>query len=164
VDLSGFPKPIAYLSKAMWTTDPMVHVIVEDSRVDMTKPTGRMYWYWPNMADHWTHPTLAEDPATTVKVYSNCESAELFINSVSQGIKYRIAFDDSIMVWKVNYAPGTIRAVGRISDEAVCQYEVKIAGEANKIVLMPDRSIIRLTTTCKGGVNFDQLVVVRDLQ
>jgi len=78
-----------------------------------------------------------------VKVYSNCESAELFINGVSQGIRYRMAFDDYIMAWKVNYAPGTIKAVGRIGGTAVCQFEVKTAGPANKIVLTPDRSIIR---------------------
>jgi hypothetical protein len=141
VDISGFPKPVAYLSKAMWTTDPMVHVIVEDSRVATARAGGM--WGWPNMGDHWTHPTMSEDPATTVKVYSNCESAELFINGVSQGIRYRMAFDDYIMVWKVNYAPGTIRAVGRIGGSAVCQFEVKTAGPANKIVLTPDRTIIR---------------------
>jgi beta-galactosidase len=140
-DISGFPKPVAYLSKSMWTTDPMVHVIVEDSRV--VGEGGGGQWYWPNMADHWTHPTLDEDPATTVKVYSNCESAELFINGISQGIRYRMAFDDYIMGWKVNYAPGTIRAVGRIGGTEMCRYEVKTAGPANKIVLTPDRSIIR---------------------
>jgi beta-galactosidase len=141
VDISGFPKPVAYLSKSMWTTDPMVHVIVEDSRV--VGEGGGGQWSWPHMADHWTHPTLAEDPATTVKVYSNCESVELFINGVSQGIKYRMAFDDYIMVWNVDYAPGTIKAVGRIGGTAVCQQAVKTAGPANKIVLTPDRSIIR---------------------
>lgn len=69
-----------YIYKAYWTKEPFVHL------------TGKRYLY------------RAED-STKVKVYSNCDKVELFVNGISQGEKvgkYVFEFDVALKKGKNN--------------------------------------------------------------
>lgn len=86
----------------------------------------------------WT-PRNREAHEENVEVYSNCEEVELFLNGASLGSKLRPT-DDSPRNWKVQFAPGTLTAIGKNSGRRVASYEVRTAGTAAKIVLVADRS------------------------
>lgn len=116
VDLAGFPKDPFYLYQSEWTTRPMLHVFP--------------HWNWTagDTIDVWA--------------YSNADEVELFLNGVSQGVK-RKEGDVRHLVWRLAYAPGTLRAVARKNGREWATAEVKTAGAPARVALLPDRSTIR---------------------
>ncbi len=73
-----------------------------------------------------------------VKVYSNCESAELFVNGVSAGVKKRDSqdFPAAGLRWSVPFVDGTnkLRVVARrgsatVNDELEFAYQTKVWGQ-----------------------------------
>jgi beta-galactosidase len=115
VDLAGFPKDMYYMYQSEWTDKPMLHVVP--------------HWNWEagKNVDVW--------------VYSNCEEVELLLNGKSLGTKRKTGNELHLM-WKVAFAPGTLKAVGRTGGKEILTSEVATAGPAAKIVLEPDRSAI----------------------
>jgi beta-galactosidase len=120
VDMCGFPKDRFYLYQSQWTDDPMIHLLP--------------HWNWEGR----------EGEVTPVFVYTNCASAELFVNGISKGIKkneqgvYRLKWEDII------YEPGSIKAVGYDEEGNVLALkEIKTAGEPKKIEVFPDRDKIK---------------------
>jgi len=116
VDLAGFPKDPFYLYQSEWTDRPMLHVFP--------------HWNW-----------TAGD-SIDVWVYTNGDEAELFLNGASLGVK-RKPGDVSHLMWRVAYAPGTLRAVARKGRQMIATQEVKTAGAPARITLAPDRSALR---------------------
>jgi len=113
VDLAGFPKDPYYLYQSMWTTRPMLHVFP--------------HWNW-----------TARD-SIDVWAYTNGDEAELFLNGVSLGVKRKVDAVSHLM-WRVSYAPGTLRAVARKGGQVMATQEVKTAGPPARVALAPDRS------------------------
>jgi beta-galactosidase len=69
-----------------------------------------------------------------VNVYSNCDEVELFLNGNSLGSKPRGAVD-SVRAWTVDFAAGTLKAVGKNKGVVVATQELATAGKAAKIAL-----------------------------
>src|SRR5713226_3944737 len=113
VDLAGFPKDPYYLYQSVWTTAPMLHVFP--------------HWNWT--------------PGATIDVwaYTNADEVELFLNGASQGVKRKETVVSHLM-WRLLYAPGTLRAVARKNGQVMATAEVKTAGAAARIALVPDRT------------------------
>jgi beta-galactosidase len=136
VDLAGFPKDRYYLYQSMWTKKPMVHVLP--------------HWNWEGR----------EGRNIPVMVYLNGDEVELFLNGMSLGRKKRFSEPVEIPVggnvnqekkfttkyrlqWQVPYHPGTLRAVAYQDGKQVAVEEIKTAGTAARIGLVPDRATIR---------------------
>ena len=88
IDLAGFPKDRYWLYKSRWRPDvPTAHILP--------------HWNWPDRVGK----------VTPVFVYSSGDSAELFVNGKSQGVRtrgpleYRFRWDDVV------YEPGTVSVV-----------------------------------------------------
>jgi beta-galactosidase len=88
IDLAGFPKDRYYLYQARWRPDfPMAHILP--------------HWNWPDRVGQ----------VTPVHVYTSGDSAELFLNGKSLGLKtkgpyeYRLHWDDVV------YQPGELKVV-----------------------------------------------------
>jgi beta-galactosidase len=124
VDLAGLPKDRFYLYRSRWNEEEStLHILP--------------HWTWPGR----------EEETTPVFVYTSYESAELFVNGKSQGIRSK---NDStlqnryrLMWMDITYEPGTLRVVaydkeGRQAEEA----EVVTAGKPYQIILEPDRTEI----------------------
>lgn len=117
IDLAGFPKDVYYMYQSEWTTKPVLHIFP--------------HWNWK--------------PGDTVDVwayYNNADEVELFLNGKSLGIKKKTG-DDLHIMWRVRYAPGTIRAISRKCGQTVLVKEIKTAGKPAKIILSADRKAIR---------------------
>ncbi len=123
-DLAGLPKDRYYLYRSRWNTkDETLHILP--------------HWNWKGR----------EGKATPVFVYTNYDSAELFVNGKSMGVqkkhnatpqnRYRLMWMD------VAYEPGTLKVVAFDKDgKLAAEKEIKTAGEPYEIILQPDRTAI----------------------
>lgn len=124
-DLAGLPKDRYYLYKSRWnTSEETLHILP--------------HWNWEGR----------EGEITPVFVYTSYESAELFINGKSMGVqkkhnetpqnRYRLMWMD------VKYELGTIKVVAFDENgNKASEKEVYTAGKPYKIILNPDRKIIK---------------------
>jgi beta-galactosidase len=86
MDLCGFPKDNVFYLKSWWSNKPTLHILP--------------HWNWAGQ----------EGKPVDVWVYSNCDEVELFLNKKSLGKKKMET--NGHLEWKVNYAPGTLEAIG----------------------------------------------------
>lgn len=121
IDLAGFPKDHYYLYQSLWSDQPMVHIL-----------------------PHWTHPRK-EGVEIPVVVYTNCESAELFLNGASLGEKKMT--DEGQIVWMVPYEKGELKAIAKNNGEPVIENKHTSAGEAAKIQLKVDKTSVSANRT-----------------
>ncbi len=132
VDLAGIPKDRFYLYRSHWRPDvTTVHILP--------------HWNWPDRIGQ----------NVPVYVYTNGDTAELFLNGKSLGKqtkakeagpsyygsidKYRLCFND------VNYEPGELKAVAYKDGKETGQEVMRTAGEPAKIRLTPDRKELKAT-------------------
>jgi beta-galactosidase len=88
---------------------------------------------------HWSYPAGPDAKKTvkTIYVIANTQSVELFVNGKSHGVNsqpangYAFAFPD------VEFAPGSLKAIGRNNGKPVAQEELTTAGPPAQIKLTP---------------------------
>ncbi len=124
-DLGGLPKDRFYLYRSRWNTkDETLHILP--------------HWNWEDR----------EGETTPVFVYTNYDSAELFVNGKSQGVqtknrtthqsRYRLMWMD------VKYEPGTLKVVAFDKEgNPVAESEIHTAGKPHHLELSADRKVIR---------------------
>lgn len=123
-DLAGLPKDRYYWYKSRWSTsEPTLHILP--------------HWNWPGM----------EGDTVPVFVYTSYNSAELFVNGKSMGVRtknkdsklerYRLMWNDVV------YEPGELKVVA-FDDKgnAAAEEVVRTAGKPYRLVLEPDRIAI----------------------
>ena len=141
---TAMPKPIAFQRQSWWSDKPMVFITRRVARSPLA-PTDPGY----NPIDErrpqvlfsdWT-PKNLQPHEENVEVYSNCEEVELFLNGKSLGRQPRPK-DDSPRVWKVNFDPGNLRAVGLNKGKTASTYELHTAGNPAQLRLALDKTSI----------------------
>ena len=134
-----------FVFQSYWAEQPMVHIYGHT---------------WPV---RWGE----RDEAKLVKVYSNCEQVELFVNGVSAGVKKRNSqdFPAAGLRWLVKFKAGenVIRAVGKnVSDEIRFLYQTEKWGKPAKFVLKISNSVVEAQLVdAKGVLCLDARNVVR---
>ena len=116
VDAVRLPKEIYFTHRVMQNDQPDIHIL-----------------------GHWSYPAGPDAKKTvkTIYVISNTQSVELFVNGKSHGVNaqpvngYVFAFPD------VEFAPGSLKAVGRNDGKSVAQEELATAGPPAQIKLTP---------------------------
>ena len=117
VDIAGFPKDVYYMYQSEWTDKPVLHVFP--------------HWNW--------------QPGKTVDVwayYNHADEVELFLNGKSLGVKKKTG-DDLHVMWRLQFEPGTLKAVSRLNGKVVLTHEIHTAGAPAKIALIADRKNLR---------------------
>ena len=116
------PKESFYVFQSYWTSKPMAHIYGHTWPVRWGKPGGEKL----------------------IKVYSNCDEAELFVNGKSFGIKKRNSqdFPAAGLRWLVALNEGkyTIKVIAKkgkatITDEITQQYQTQQWGKPVKLQL-----------------------------
>lgn len=120
-DLAGLPKDRYYLYRSRWNTnDETLHILP--------------HWNWKGR----------EGETTPVFVYTNYNSAELFVNGKSMGIqkkcnttpqnRYRLMWND------IKYQPGLIKVIAYDDHgNAMAEKEVHTSGKPYRLVLETDK-------------------------
>ncbi len=116
VDLAGFPKDVYFMYQSEWTDKPVLHIFP--------------HWNWK------------EGQFIDVWAYTNCDEVELFLNGKSMGTKRKIG-DDLHLMWRLQFTPGILKAVGRKNGKEILVREIKTADKPYKILLEADRNIIK---------------------
>jgi beta-galactosidase len=120
VDLAGFKKDRFYQYQSRWRPDQRIAHILP-------------HWSWPDRVGL----------VTPVHVFSEADSAELFLNGESQGKttrregEYRFRWDELV------YQPGEVSVVTYRGDEAWANATVRTAGDAAGVQLSADRAEIQ---------------------
>ena len=119
LDLAGFPKDCYYLCQSRWRPNvPLAHILP--------------HWNWPDRVGQ----------ITPVHVYTSGDSAELFLNGKSLGLKkkgqfeYRLRWDDVV------YEPGELKVVAYKNGRKWATDIVKTTGSPAKLMLQADRNKI----------------------
>lgn len=124
-DLAGLPKDRYYLYRSRWNKqDDTLHILP--------------HWNWAGR----------EGKNTPVFVYTSYDSAELFVNGKSMGVRtknsstilnrYRLRWND------VKYEPGTLKVVAFDSDgRPAANAEIRTSGEPARLVLTADRTVLQ---------------------
>ena len=116
------PKDSYYVYQSYWATEPMLRI----------------------QGHAWPVRWGKAGEKRPVKVYSNCEEVELWLNGVSQGVHRRDSQDYPAagLRWSVVFESGmnTLRAVGRrqgrvVSDDTLVRYETRQWGAPHKLRL-----------------------------
>jgi hypothetical protein len=80
-----------------------------------------------------------------INVSSNCDTVELFVNGVSQGLQFPDAGNfHNVTFRNIAVTPGTLSAIGRINGQKVTG-SVKMAGQSSKIVVTASHKKIGAT-------------------
>lgn len=115
MDVCGFPKNIYYYYQSWWTNEDVLHI-----------------------SPHWNWPDKVGKPVD-VWVNTNADDVELFLNGKSLGKKSMPR--NSHLQWEVIYEPGTLEAVAYKKGKKLTA-RTETTGQAAKVILTPDRSII----------------------
>lgn len=139
IDTCGLTKDGYYFYQSQWTEAPMVHLFP--------------HWNW----------TGKEGDYIPVLCYTNCDTAELFLNDKSLGVqgywfpragmleKYGTfparnqaprTTSDLHLTWTVPYQPGTLKAVGVKDGKIVATEEITTTGAPAAVDLVVDRVVI----------------------
>lgn len=157
LDRTGTVKPMGLERASWWSPHPVVYAV---RRTAAAQRIGADPGFAPLTARQvqfadWS-PRDASPHDENVEVYSNCDEVELFLNDKSLGA-LPINRDASPRIWKVAYAPGTLRAAGRNAGKVVATGELHTAGAPAKILLTADR--LRLTNDWEDVVRLTATVV-----
>ena len=155
LDRTGAVKPMAFERASWWLAEPMVRLArrtAPNDRMPTDPGYGGAELHTQVQFADWTSRNPAPHDET-VEAYSNCEQVELFLNGKTLGAK-TINRDASPRVWKIPFAPGTLKAVARNEKgKVVATDELRTAGKAEKIILSSE--------TKKLSSGFDSVAIIR---
>ena len=117
MDTAGFPKDTYGIYQADWTDKPMVQIVPKN-------------WNWQQFSG-------APIP---VKIYTNCDEVELFLNNRSLGVKPVNRAEVLHAEWMVGYQPGELKAIGRKDGQPLCTDIVKTAASPARLECLAERT------------------------
>ena len=103
-------------------------------------PAGR--WNFPYTASHLNLDHL-ERRVVQAAVYTNCDEVELRVNGKKIGRRKPADFENGIIEWHFDYAPGELKAIGFRNGKEAAVQEMKTAGPPAAIELKADRLRLR---------------------
>jgi beta-galactosidase len=126
VDLAGIPKDRFYLYQSHWAPEKnTIHILP--------------HWNWPERSGK----------TTPVYVYTGGDSAELFLNRKSLGLRTKNPNAEAVrdryaLRWlDVAYEPGELKAVAYRNGRKLGNAVLRTAGEPAKLRLTPDRKSLK---------------------
>ena len=126
VDLVGIPKDRYYLYKSHWRPEePVVHLLP--------------HWNWEGL----------EGSIVPVFAYTNGDKGELFVNGVSQGMRYKKPESNNSteryrLIWpEVIYEPGEIKIVAYKGDQLLGAKTVRTASATHYLSASVDRDSLQ---------------------
>jgi beta-galactosidase len=127
LDACAFHKTWFSFRKSNINTDPVI-------KLGVGSPDGTGAWSPPILSESWN-----QSGTPNVVVYTNCQSVDLFLNGNKVGSN---ANPGSTAQFKVNWASGTLKAVGYNNGQQVAVDSIITVGAATKLVVESDRTTL----------------------
>ena len=141
LDLTGFRKPQSYYRDIIWNGGDRVYATVRLPEPEGKKIIAIMWATYPTLPS-WTWPGQ-EGKDLEVEVYSGAEKVQLFLNDKLIGEKPTGREQQFKATFTVPYAPGTLKTVGLRGDRVVAESVLTTTGEASKLRLTSDRTVVQ---------------------
>ena len=141
LDLTGYRKPQSYYRDILWNGGDRVYATVRLPEPEGKKIISIMWATYPTLPT-WSWPGQ-EGKDLQVEVYSGAEKVRLFLNDKLIGEKPTGREQEFKTVFSVPYAPGTLKAVGLRGDRVVAESVLTTAGDAAKLRVTADRSVVQ---------------------
>ncbi len=123
------PFPQAWLTKSIFTNEPLVHIGIVDNEGDSKMWNDQMVGQ-KIISSHWNRQ---EGKKYNLYTYTNADEVELFINGKSVGVQQN-SMDvkkRNTIYWKdIPYTPGKITAIARTAGKEVARHELQTTGKA----------------------------------
>jgi beta-galactosidase len=147
LDRTGEPRAAGWERASWWSEAPMVRAFRRlappprpevdpgyDPQAPPPPPPA------PILRDDWTPADRAAHDED-VEVYSNADEVELTLNGRSVGVLPKNE-DASPRVFRVPYAPGTLKAIARDRGREVATHELRTAGRAARVALSVEEASV----------------------
>jgi beta-galactosidase len=141
IDLTGYRKPQSYYRDILWNGGNRVYATVRLPEPEDKKIVAIGWSVYPTLPG-WTW-TGREGKDMQVEVYAGTEKVRLYLNDKLIGEEPTGNEQQRRALFTVPYAPGTLKAVGVNGDREVARSLLQSSGEAVKLRLAPDRTILQ---------------------
>ncbi len=135
--MEAFPQ--AWLTKSIFSTEPVVHIGVVDNEGD-TKMWNDQLVGQKVISSHWNRQ---EGGKYNLYTYTNAEEVELLINGKSIG-KQQNSTDikkRNTLYWKnIPFTAGTITAIARTGGKVVAQHQLETTGQAVALKIVTENA------------------------
>ena len=128
------PFPQAWLTKSIFTNEPLVHIGIVDNEGD-SKMWNDQVVGQKVVSSHWNRQ---EGKKYNLYTYTNADEVELFINGKSLGVQQNSTDvkKRNTIYWKdIPYTAGKITAVARTGGKVVAQHELQTTGKAVALII-----------------------------
>lgn len=115
MDTCGFPKDDCFYYQARMKETPLIHIMP--------------HWTWEK-----------EGEIKVVRLYTNCDEADLILNGTSLGRK---ALDGDWIEYEMPYQPGELKAIGYRDGKSVAEDIQRTAGKAAAIRMEANRPVLQ---------------------
>lgn len=140
IDMTGFPKPAYWFRKALWNDESMVYMAVQTDESARNREVSS-FWGWPKVEAHWNYDKPGDTLA--VHIYTNVPGVELKLNGKSLGSRKWDLRNEAFLFWEIPYEPGKLEAIGTTKEGKKVSFTLQTAGEPTKIVLTPDKKVLK---------------------
>jgi beta-galactosidase len=140
IDICGFKKPQSFYRDVVWEQSQIeiaVHVPLEKGIKESVS-----FWGWPDEQSSWTWPGN-EGKLMHVKVYSQAEKVQLFLNDKLIGDKTISDTSKLTADFDVPYQAGILKAVALSKGKELGSKVLTTAGQIVAIRLTADRQVIK---------------------
>ncbi len=123
------PFPQAWLTKSIFTDEPVVHIGIVDNEGEMKMWNDQIVGQ-KVISSHWNR---LEGKKYNLYTYTNADEVELLVNGKSIGVQ-KNSMDvtkRNTIYWKdIPYTPGTITAIAKTGGKEVARHELTTTGKA----------------------------------
>jgi hypothetical protein len=141
IDLCGGKKPQGLYRDVLWGKSPVEILVHRPVLAGYTEKTS--YWGWPDEIPSWNWEGFEGEPVN-VRVFTRSPVVRLYLNGL-QVDEQKIQMEGQwkyMAEFKVNYAPGELKAVGMTEGIEQCAARLKTTGPATAIKLVTDETVL----------------------
>ena len=128
LDRAGYPKSLAYYRKSLWAEEPFVYI--GSSRIGR-RDRGPSMWVSPS----WNY---SDDAKVRVVCFTNCDEAELVLNSKVVGERKQRDQQNGLIYWDIDYAPGELEVRAYNGSQKQVSHKLETVGEPAAIKAVAD--------------------------
>lgn len=151
-DFAGFKTARGHFFECLWKDNPKTYIVTtpenesefkinDDGSFTYTpRPGWIRRWEWYDVYEKWNY---RKNENIIVQVYSNAPEVELFLNGHSLGTKKMSDYEEhNIVLWKVPFKTGTLKAVGKDGDKVLSEYTLSTNSKPSKLAVNSDRTTV----------------------